>query len=58
MERCAKISRNTTETVFDSLVAGYSGIKKMNAWRKLEGLYSFIAGTVENLEPKKINRSF
>jgi 3-oxoacyl-[acyl-carrier-protein] synthase II len=47
---------NNIDTVFDSLVSGYSGIKKMNEWRKLEGLNSFIAGIVEGLEPKKINR--
>ncbi len=47
---------NNIDTVFDSLVSGYSGIKKMNEWRKLEGLNSFIAGIVGGLEPKKINR--
>jgi 3-oxoacyl-[acyl-carrier-protein] synthase II len=47
---------NNIDTVFDSLVSGYSGIKKMNEWRKLEGLNSFIAGVVGGLEPKKINR--
>ena len=47
---------NDTDTVFDSLVSGYSGIKKMAELNKLEGLGSLVAGTVDKLEPKKINR--
>ena len=49
---------NSLEVVLASLLCGNSGIRRMSEWDRIQGLRSLIAGGVDGIEPRQIERKY
>ena len=49
---------NTPEEVLRALLAGRSGVRRIEAWERVQGLRSLVAGTVEGIDPHEISRKY
>lgn len=47
---------NSLEAVLASLLCGNSGIRRMSEWDRIQGLRSLVAGVVDGIEPRLIER--
>ncbi len=49
---------NSPEAVLESLRCGNSGIRHMSEWDQIQGLRSLVAGVVDGIEPRQIERKY
>ncbi len=49
---------NSVDSVLTSLQKECSGIRYMKEWPSVKGLRSFVAGVVEDIEPRRIHRKY
>jgi 3-oxoacyl-[acyl-carrier-protein] synthase II len=49
---------NTLETVLCALTKGNSGVRYMKEWAGVNGLRSLVAGVVDGIDPRRINRKY
>ncbi len=49
---------NSVAAAAAALALGFSGIRRMEEWEKVQGLRSLVAGTVEGINPHEISRKY
>jgi 3-oxoacyl-[acyl-carrier-protein] synthase II len=49
---------NSPEAILASFLCGHSGIQRISEWDRIQGLRSLIAGVVDGIEPRRIERKY